>query len=239
MRWLAALVVRAQRVPVGRLCRIQVAPGALHLAQVVADSHGEKASEEPYAAFDRAEYLRGLAACATDRFAGRSQLGEHLGQAALSWSQPAGQPVRRRQVPAHVGMHQPLVVAELGQGLPVVADRGGGITAQPRERATQEGDPRGDISQHARRAAGGVLIWFVAADREGALGVIEQGLERFPLETLGGAVRLRQPQPRAVAYRLGRQRRKPAVQGRALAAAEQRLDVPFHQPRRPGRVPGR
>jgi len=34
------------------------------------------------------------------------------------------------------------------------------------------------------------------------------------------------------------QRRKPAAQGRALAAAQQRLDVPLDQPRRPGRVSG-
>ena len=53
-------------------------PGALHLAQVVADAHGEKASEELGAAFDSAEYLRGLAAWATDRFAGSPQSGEHL-----------------------------------------------------------------------------------------------------------------------------------------------------------------
>jgi hypothetical protein len=82
------------------------------------------------------------------------------------------------------------------------------------------------------------VIRFVAAGRERALGVIEQGLECFHLETLGGAVRLGQAQARTVAHRLRRQRRKPAAQGRALAAAEQRLDVPLHQPRRPGRVPG-
>ncbi len=215
---LAALADGVQRLPAGRQCRIQVALGALHLAQVVADAHGEKASEE------RAD---------------GPPLGEHLCQAALGWPEPAVQPVRRRLVPAHEGAHQPLVLAQLGQGLPVVAGREGGITAKPRERGAQERDPRGDIGQHARRPPGGVLIRFVAADRKGALGVIEQGLERFHLEALGGAVRLGQAQARTVAYRLRRQRRKPAAQGRALAAAEQRLDVPLDQPRRPGGVPGR
>ena len=76
-------------------------------------------------------------------------LGEHLGQAALGWPEPAVQPVRHRLVPAHEGAHQPVVLAQLGQGLPVVAGREGGITAKPRERGAQERDPRGDIGQHA------------------------------------------------------------------------------------------
>jgi hypothetical protein len=234
MGWLAALTGRAQRVPVGRLCRTQVALGALRLAQVVADAHGQKASEKPGAALDLAEDLRGLAACPADRFAGRPQLGEDLCQAALGWPQPAAQPLPPRLAPTHEGAHQPVVLAQLGQGLPVVAGREGGITAQPRERGPQERDPRGDIGQHARRPPGRVVIWFVAADRKGALGVIEQGLERFHLEALGGTVCLGQPQARPVAYRLRWQRRKPAAQGHALAAAQQRLDVSLHQPRRPG-----
>ena len=214
---LAALAGLLQRLPVGRQCRIQVALGALHLAQVVADAHGEKASEE---------------------LAGRPQLGEHLCQAALGWPGPSAQPVRRRLVPAHQVAHQPVVLAQLGQGLPVVVGREGGITTQPREHGAQERDPRGDIGQRAHRPPGGRLIRFVAADRKGALGVIEQGLECFHLEAHGGAVRLGQAQARTVAYRLRRQRRKPAAQGRALAAAEQRLDVPLDQPCRPGGVPG-
>jgi Phosphotransferase enzyme family len=56
----------------------------------------------------------------------------------------------------------------------------------------QERDPRGDIGQHAHRPPGGVRIRFVAVDRKGALGVIEQGLEFFQLEAHGGAVRLGQ-----------------------------------------------
>ena len=215
---LAALAGRIQRLPVGRRCRIQVALGALHLAQVVAGAHGEKATE-------------GLA--------GRPPLGEHLGQAALGWPEPTVQPVHHRQVPAHEGAQQPVVLAQLGQGLPVVVGGEGGITAQPRERGAQERDPRGDIGQHAIALwpSEGRLIRFVAADRIGALGVIEQRLERFQLEALGGAVRLGQAQARPVADRFRRQRRKPAAQGRALAAAEQRLDVPLDQPRRPGGVP--
>ena len=235
----AAVAGRVQRLPVGRQGRIQVALGALHLAQVVADTHGEKASEELAAALDGVEDLRGLATYPADRFAGRPPLGEHLGQAALGWPELAVQPVRHRPVPSHEGAHQPVVLAQLGQGLPVVVGREGGITAKPRERGAQERDPRGDIGQHAHRPPGGVLIRFVAADRKGALGVIEQGLERFHLEALGGAVGLGQAQARPGAYRLRRQRRKPAAQGRALAAAEQRLDVPLDQPRRPGGVPGR
>ena len=239
MGCLAALAGRVQRLPVGRQCRIQVALGSLHLAQVVADAHSEKASEVLGAAFDRVEDLRGLAAYAADRFAGRLPLGEHLCQAALGWPEPAVQPVRHRLIPAHEGVHQPLVLAQLGQGLPVVAGRKGGITAQPRERGAQERDPRGDIGQHAYRPPGGVLIRFVAADRKGALGIIEKGLECFHLEAHGGAVRLGQAQARTVVHRLRRQRREPAAQGHALAAAEQRLDVPLHQPCRPGGVPGR
>ena len=214
---LAALAGLLQRLSVGRQCRIQVALGALHLAQVVADAHGEKASEE-------------LAGC--------PQLGEPLCQAALGWPGPSAQPVRRRLVPAHQVAHQPVVLAQLGQGLPVVVGREGGITTQPREHGAQERDPRGDIGQRAHRPSGGCLIRFVVADRKGALGVIEQGLKCFHLEAHGGAVRLGQAQARTVAYRLRRQRRKPAAQGRALAAAEQRLDVPLDQPRCPGRVPG-
>src|SRR5215475_11107117 len=75
----------------------------------------------------------------------------------------------------------------------------------------------------------GRLIRFVAADRMGALGVIEQGLKCFQLEALGGAVRLGQAQARTGADRLRGQRRKPAAQGGALAAAEQVLDVPLDQ----------
>jgi hypothetical protein len=129
----------------------------------------------------------------------------------------------------------------VGQGLPVVAGRKGGITAKPSERGAQERDPGGDIGQHAVALwrSEGRFIWLVAADRKGALGVIEQGLECFHLEALGGAVRLGQAQARTVAYRLRRQRRKPAAQGHALAAAEQLLDVPLHQLGRPGGVPGR
>jgi hypothetical protein len=59
------------------------APGTLHLAQVVADAHGEKTGEEPGAAFYSVEDFRGLAADAADRLVGRPPLGEHLGQAAL------------------------------------------------------------------------------------------------------------------------------------------------------------
>ena len=80
---------------------------------------------------------------------------------------------------------------------------------------------------------------FVAAERKGVLAVVKQGLERLQLEAHSGGIGLGQAQPRTVADRLRRQRRKPAVQGRALAAAEQRLDVPFHQLRRPFGVPGR
>jgi hypothetical protein len=214
---LAALAGRIQRLPVGRQRRIQVAPGALHLAQVVADAHGEKVLEE---------------------LAGRPPRGEHLSQAPLGWPGPAAQPVRRRQVPAHEGAHQPVVLAQLGQGLPVVAGGEGDITAKPRERGTQERDPRGDIGQHTVRPPGGRLIRFGAAHGKGALDVVEQGLERLQLKALGGAVRLGQAKARTVAYRLRRQRRKPAAQGRALAAAEQILDVPLDQSRRPGGVPG-
>jgi hypothetical protein len=47
MGWLAAFAGPLQRLPVGGQRSIQVALGALHLAQVVADTHGQKASEEP------------------------------------------------------------------------------------------------------------------------------------------------------------------------------------------------
>jgi hypothetical protein len=127
----------------------------------------------------------------------------------------------------------------MGQGLLVVAAREGGMTAQLHEDGAQERDPRRDIDQHARRPPSGVLVRFVTAGGKGAFGVIEQGLERFHLEAPGSAVRLGQAQAGTVAYRLRRQRRKPAVQGRALAAAEQRLGVPLDQPRIPGGVPGR
>ena len=125
---LAALGEGVQRLPVGRQCRIQVAPGALHLAQVVADTHGEKATED---------------------FVARLALGEHLGQAVLGWPEPAGQPVCRRLVPAHEAAHQPVVVAQAGQCLLVVAGREGSVAAQPGQRGAQERDPRGDIGQHA------------------------------------------------------------------------------------------
>jgi hypothetical protein len=62
MGWLAAFASPLQRLPVGGQRSIQVALGALHLTQVVADAHGQKASEELGAAFDGAEDLRGLAA---------------------------------------------------------------------------------------------------------------------------------------------------------------------------------
>ncbi len=218
--WLAALTEGVQRLPVGRQRRIQVALGALHLAQIVPNAHGEKASEE------RAD---------------GPPLGEHLGQAALGWLEPAVQPVRHRPVPVHEGAHEPVVLAQVGEGLPVVAGREGGIAAKPRERGAQERDPGADIGQHAIALwrSEGRFIWFVAADRKGALGVVEQGLECLGLEPLGGGVRLGQAQARAGAYRLRGQRRKPAAQGRALAAAEQLLHVPLHQPRGPGGVPGR
>src|SRR5215469_11946671 len=45
MGCLAALAGRLQRLPVGRGCRVQVALGALHLAQVVADRSEEHTSE--------------------------------------------------------------------------------------------------------------------------------------------------------------------------------------------------
>ena len=83
------------------------------------------------------------------------------------------------------------------------------------------------------------MVRFVATDRIGACGLIEPGLERFHLEAHGGAVRLGEAQARTVAQRLRRQRGEPAAQGHALAASEQRLDVPLDQPRRPGDVPGR
>jgi hypothetical protein len=129
----AALAESVQRLPIGRQRRIQVALGALHLAQDVVDVHGEKPGEEPGANWHGVEDLRGLAACAADRFAGRPTLGEHLCQAALGWPEPAGQPVHHRPVPAHEGAHQPLVFAQVRQGLPEVAGRKDSITAQPRE----------------------------------------------------------------------------------------------------------
>ena len=76
---LAALADRVQPLLVGRQCRLQVAPGALHFAQVVADARGEKASEEFSAACYCVQDRRGVAADAADRFAGRPQFGERLG----------------------------------------------------------------------------------------------------------------------------------------------------------------
>ena len=82
---LAALADRGQCLPVGLQRRIQVAPGALHLAQVVADAHGQEATEEPGAARYGAENLRGLAAYPADRRVRRPPLGEHFCQAGLGW----------------------------------------------------------------------------------------------------------------------------------------------------------
>ena len=82
---------RVQRFPVGRQCRIQVALGALHVTQVVADADGQKASEELGAVFDSADDLRGLAAWTAAGFVGSAQFGEHLGQAALGWPEPSVQ----------------------------------------------------------------------------------------------------------------------------------------------------
>jgi hypothetical protein len=50
--------------------------------------------------------------------------------------------------------------------------------------------------------------------------------------------RLGQQQPRLRVGQPGGQRRKPPLQGRALAAQEKRIGVPLNQPRRPGRVRG-
>ena len=102
----------------------------------------------------------------------------------------------------------------------------------------QERDQRGDIGQHAPRPAGGRLIRFIAANSKRALGVVQQALDRFHLAADDGADRLGQAQARPSAYRLCGQRGQPALQGRALASAEQRLDVPLDQPRRPSGVPG-
>ena len=87
-RLAAALTGDVQRFPVGRQCRIQVALGALHLAQVIADPHGEEA------------------------LAGRPPFREHLRQVAFGLPEPAAQPVRPRQVPAHEGAHQPVLIAQ-------------------------------------------------------------------------------------------------------------------------------
>jgi hypothetical protein len=105
----------------------------------------------------------------------------------------AAEPVRYRQVGADQGAQVEVIVAELGEGLPVPVGRAGGITAKTRELGAHEGDCPGDVSQDAPYRSGRRLLGLVAGRGVGALSVVQQWLDHFDLaaddgdERLGGA----------------------------------------------------
>jgi hypothetical protein len=115
----------------------------------------------------------------------------------------------------------------------------GQTTAQQlgKVRATDR-DGRGKVGQQAGAPADRRLVRLLGSIRKRTLGGVERRLERPRVAADQGKVRLGQRQPRAGADQLGGQRREPAGHGRPLAAQQERVGVPLHQPGRPGGVAG-
>ena len=104
-----------------------------------------------------------------------------------------------------------------------------------------ERDQRGDIRQHAGGPAGRWLERLIdrtRSARQRALGRVQRRHYLLCAAAGGCQQRVRQQQPRPGLDQLSGQRGKPPLYGRALAAQEKRVDMPFDQPRGPGGVPG-
>ena len=152
--------------------------------------------------------------------------------------QPAAEPVGHGQVPVDLEAQRPVGLGELGQGLagerfdPVgVAAPPGQLGAGQRDRGGQVGDPAGGAADRRR-------VRLLAAGRQRRLGPVEQrlGLVHAAREQLPH--RLGEQQPRPGADQLRRQGRQPPVDRRPLGPAQQGVELPLDQPRRPDLVPG-
>ena len=196
-----------------------VALGALYLAQVVADAHGQKASEELGAPSTARKTCVGSPSGRRDPSVGSPQSGEHLCQAALgcpsrpsSQCTPAWRAAGRRS--ASTARPRPGGPGPAGCSLSARA-------ASPRSRARtarRNAIPAAGLaSTLVGRPAGSRTVRRRRPQRRARCH--RAGLECFHLEALGGAVRLSQAQPVDGRVPPPLQRRKPAAQGRPCSRA--------------------
>ena len=107
----------------------------------------------------------------------RPPLGEDARQRALGSSEATAEPLNNPEVPAHVGIHQPLVLAQVSEGRLIGGHGGVGITPQTSEVGTQEGDRSGDVGQNTQALVDRWLMRLVADGCERALGSCQQRVE--------------------------------------------------------------
>jgi hypothetical protein len=191
-----------------------VAAGVPHLAEVVEGSHGQEART------------------------GRPLSADQVEQQPLGLGQLTALPGGHGQVPVGRPTERPVLLGELGHG---PSDEGVdpfGVPAAPGQVRARDRDRRGQVGHQARRPPDRRRIRLVAGGRQRRVGIGEQRFGLVHAAHEEGPDRLGQQQSRAGADQLGGQRRHPAVDGGALGALQQRVEVPLDQPRRPDGVAG-
>jgi hypothetical protein len=194
--WLARLAGQLQPVLVSAQGRAQAALGLLEVGEIPAGPHGQVA------------------------LAGRGPVAHHLGQAALGRLETPTQPVGHGQVVARerAQLH-PVLLGQLGQGLPGEGSLALGVAAQPGQVRPADRRHRREIGQDAGGPADRRLVRLLT----GAAGRLLDGVQER-LGLLGAAAkqrreRLAEAEPWPRADNRGGQGGQPPGHGRALAAA--------------------
>ena len=209
----AGLAGDLQGLPVGVQGRIQVAPGLPDLAEVAG----------------RTRHKVILTGCPA--------LSDEPHQAGLGLPHPPPQPFGHRKVPVNMRTQYPVVLSQMGAGLPRERVHQRGVPAPPGDVGADECDRRG----HARQAAhpaGRRLLSLVATRLQCTVGVREKPLGFAHAASHQRPDRLGQEQPGPGADQVRGQRRHPPVDRRAFGALQQGVEVELDQPGGPGRVTG-
>ena len=164
---------------------------------------------------------------------GRPPIGGDLGKRLLGLAGPALQQHRHGQVPADEIPQEPVIPADVRQGLPGERNRLVSVTVLASELGPQDRQHCRDVGVPAGRGAGRSLPIGV-----GVFGLGEQRLHLIDAATDRRPDRPGQAQPRPGLDHLGGQRRQPAIDGRALAVLEALLAVLLDQPGGPAGLPG-
>ena len=177
--------------------------------------------------------------CGQSGLAGRLPPGNAGREGALSFREPATEPLGHGQESPGGRAQQPLALAALGQGPRGERRRILGVTAELGEEATMDRDQRRDIHQHAAGPADGRLERLLGRARVRLLGRVEQRLHRLQAAAVDGQESLRQQQPGTGPDQVTGQRRQPPLNRNPFAAqVEQFIEVLLDQPGGPGHLPG-
>jgi hypothetical protein len=204
-----------QRPPVGGERRVEASLGPLHLAEVLADPHGQEALADGVQAVDA------------------------RGQGARGFGQPAAQPLGHAQVPADDRVQRPLALVHLGERAAAEGDLPLGVAVQLGQVRPLQRNGGADVGQQAPGPADRRLERLLArGSRQRALGRLQPVGDL--VRPTGDQRRERpcQQQQRPGVDQLGGERRQPSLERGPLAAQRDRVGVPLHQPGGPGRVPG-